>query len=88
MIFLLSQKKVILGRFLNRKAVRSIGNMNMKETKCPCCGKSNVREYDICNICNWENDPIQKGNPELKGGANEMSLKEAIHAFKNGKEVE
>ena len=62
--------------------------MNMKETKCPCCGKSNVREYDICNICNWENDPIQKGNPELKGGANEMSLKEAIHAFKNGKEVE
>lgn len=61
--------------------------MNTKEIKCPCCGKSTVSEYDICDICNWENDPIQRDNPELKGGANEMSLHEAIRAFENGKKV-
>ena len=61
--------------------------MNTKEIKCPCCGKSTVSEYDICDICNWENDPVQRENPELKGGANEMSLNEAIRAFENGKKV-
>ncbi|WP_367949783.1 CPCC family cysteine-rich protein [uncultured Ruminococcus sp.] len=38
-------------------------------------------------VCNWENDPVQLANPKLKSGANEMSLQEAIEAFKNGKEV-
>ena len=61
--------------------------MSMEEIKCPCCGKSTVSEYGICHVCNWENDLIQKENPELKGGANKMSLKEAIDAFKKGKEV-
>ena len=61
--------------------------MNTKEIKCPCCGKSTVSEYDICTVCNWENDPIHRDNPELKGGANEMSLHEAIRAFENGKKV-
>lgn len=61
--------------------------MNMEEMKCPCCGKRAVSEYDICDVCNWENDPVQLANPKLKGGANEMSLQEAIEAFKNGKEV-
>lgn len=61
--------------------------MNTKGIKCPCCGKSIVPEYDICTVCNWENDPIQLKKPDLRGGANEMSLNEAIEAFKNGKEV-
>ena len=61
--------------------------MSTKVIKCPCCGKSTVLEYDICNICNWENDPVQLEKPELRGGANEMSLNEAIDAFKKGKEV-
>ncbi|MCC2758026.1 MAG: CPCC family cysteine-rich protein [Ruminococcus sp.] len=59
----------------------------MEEMKCPCCGKRTVSEYDICDGCNWENDPVQLANPKLKSGANEMSLQEAIEAFKNGKEV-
>ena len=66
---------------------KHIAEKNIKEIKCPCCGKSRVQEYDICEICNWENDPIQMAHPELKGGANKMSLNEAIHAFQNGKEV-
>lgn len=72
---------------LSQMMEKHIGEKNMKEIKCPCCGKSRVQEYDICEICNWENDPIQMAHPELKGGANKMSLNEAIHAFQNGKEV-
>ena len=59
---------------------------NTKEMKCPCCRKSMVSEYDICEVCNWQNDPVQKIHPDLKGGANEMSLNEAIIAFRKEKE--
>ena len=62
--------------------------MSMKEIKCPCCGKSKVAEYDICDVCNWENDPVQNANPELAGGANAMSLAEARKAFQCGEAVE
>ncbi len=62
----------------------------MKETdkiKCPCCGKSLVGEYDICVVCDWENDPHQLNNPDLSGGANQMSLNQAKKAFAAGKQV-
>lgn len=55
---------------------------------CPVCGKTKVGEYDICPICNWENDPIQLDHPDLSGGANHMSLKEAQTAYQNGEPVE
>nr|DAI96285.1 MAG TPA: cysteine-rich protein [Caudoviricetes sp.] len=54
---------------------------------CPCCGKEKVREYDICSICSWENDPIQEEHPDMRGGANIMSLNEARRAYKNGSEI-
>ena len=60
--------------------------MDLTEITCPCCEKSTVSEYDICEICNWQNDPVQKMHPDLKGGANEMSLNEAISAFSREKE--
>lgn len=59
----------------------------MKEIKCPCCGKTAVREYDICPACNWENDPVQLMHPDLGGGANHMSLAEAKAAYAAGKPV-
>ena len=34
---------------------------------CPVCGKAHVDEYDICEVCNWENDPVQLVNPDLAG---------------------
>ena len=64
--------------------------MNLNETnkiKCPCCGKTAVGEYDICNVCGWENDPVQLSKPDSKGGANEMSLTEARHAYIKGIQV-
>lgn len=58
----------------------------MSEIKCPCCGKTKVGEYDICTVCNWENDPIQLANPDMRG-ANHMTLSEARDACKRGQPV-
>lgn len=47
--------------------------------ECPVCGKYKFREegdYDICPVCDWENDGLQLANPDEDGGANELSLNE------------
>lgn len=49
---------------------------------CPCCqfltlSKAPPGTYDICPVCNWEDDPVQFYDPEFKGGANEVSLSAA-----------
>lgn len=49
--------------------------------KCPVCGEyefDDMFSYDICPICGWEDDDYFEG-----GGANNMSLEEAIENFKN-----
>ncbi|MFD1739713.1 CPCC family cysteine-rich protein [Bacillus salitolerans] len=48
----------------------------MKHT-CPCCGfktLDNPFEYDICEICDWEDDPTQLDYPALELGPNNGSL--------------
>lgn len=65
--------------------------MNTRETtnmNCPVCGKAQVGEYDICPVCNWENDPIQLEHPEFGGGANHMALEEARAAYQKGKTIQ
>lgn len=62
----------------------------MNETNkipCPCCGKMMVEEYDVCDVCFWENDPVQLWKPNTRGGANVMSLNEARKAHAEGKQV-
>lgn len=64
---------------------------NSNETNkvlCPVCGKTYVEEYDICDICNWENDPVQFYKPDLPGGANKMSLNQARKAFLAGERIQ
>ena len=46
---------------------------------CPCCGYNTLDEapngtYNICDICFWEDDPVQLENPNYEGGANRVSL--------------
>lgn len=46
---------------------------------CPGCGyKTRSSEYfgsyDICPICDWEDDSVQLHNPACGGGANKISL--------------
>lgn len=70
----------------SQKMEQNIGSWNMKETNsipCPVCGHGKLDEYDICDVCGWENDPIQLEHPNLEGGANEMSLEQARKAYRN-----
>ena len=57
--------------------------MEIKQT-CPCCGYKTFNEpygsYNICPVCFWEDDLIQKEDPTYEGGANRVSL---IQAQKN-----
>ena len=58
---------------------------------CPCCGIGYVEEghqNDICDVCYWEDDPVQYRDPNYRGGANKLSLNEAKAAFfANNKKV-
>ena len=52
---------------------------------CPCCGTKTISEpgqYEICDVCNWEDDPVQSADPDYAGGANHVSLNEARTAWK------
>ena len=47
---------------------------------CPCCGNKTLEdhgEFDICNICLWEDDPLQREDPNDAMGANKISLNQA-----------
>lgn len=50
--------------------------------RCPVC-ESYIFEfdYDICPVCDWENDPLQRGDYDYAGGANKKSVNEARKAF-------
>lgn len=55
--------------------------------KCPCCGKSDVDDFDTCPVCGWANDYAQAADPDLEHGDNTMSLNEARKAWKEGREI-
>ena len=63
----------------------------MKKYKCPCCGNFTLYEkppgtYEICEVCNWEDDELQFRNPNYAGGANKLSLEDARKEYlKNNK---
>ena len=51
-----------------------------KKFACPCCGRKRLESpgnYEICDVCGWEDDPAQTQDPAFAGGANELSLQEA-----------
>lgn len=61
-----------------------------KKFKCPCCNNVTLQApppgtYEICPVCNWEDDEYQYNNPNFSGGANKLSLNEAKRIFFNNK---
>ncbi len=59
-----------------------------EKMKCPVCGKYEFEEYDdfdICEVCGWENDGYQLDHPDYMGGANTMSLNQMREGYKMGK---
>ncbi|RRB09386.1 CPCC family cysteine-rich protein [Larkinella rosea] len=59
----------------------------MTKYTCPCCGYRTMDlgpgHYEICPVCFWEDDPIQKQNPNYDGGANKVSLRAGQQNFIN-----
>ncbi len=54
---------------------------------CPCCGHLLLDEpppgmWLICEICGWEDDPVQFDDIDYAGGANRVSLRQAREFFK------
>ena len=57
---------------------------------CPCCGCLTIEwdvddpppgTYVICEVCGWEDDPLQFSEPNYRGGANQESLNECRAEF-------
>ena len=62
-------------------------NIEMDLYPCPCCGKLTLDEeppgtWLICEVCWWEDDPVQFADPGYRGGANRVSLNEARSYFR------
>lgn len=58
-----------------------------KKYRCPVCGKHYFEEigaYEICPVCGWEDDPLQRREPDFEGGANRLSLNEARKEYMEG----
>jgi len=48
-----------------------------KPTICPCCGQHHFKEpdyYETCPVCHWQDDLLQRLEPDFAGGANDLSL--------------
>lgn len=46
---------------------------------CSCCDSFTLSirgDYEICDVCGWEDDPVQSDDPTFEGGANRSSLNE------------
>jgi hypothetical protein len=81
---------VMITYFLPTDKLSYIGRYNSMQynRKCACCGNSlspYLKFFDICDVCGWEDDPIQNDDPDYDGGANHISLNEAKQAFSEGK---
>lgn len=59
--------------------------MGRKPFLCPCCKEYVFPEgpgsYQVCPICNWEDDKFQWKDPEMTGGANRLSLYQSREAY-------
>jgi hypothetical protein len=71
-------------------AVDFLGTVETPEGRrapCPCCGELTFRRgarhsYEMCEVCWWEDDGSQYQDPDLPGGANRVSLREAQQIYK------
>ena len=59
----------------------------MAKYACPCCGYLTLDQeppgtFQMCEVCMWEDDPVQFDDPDFGGGANRPSLNEARENFK------
>ncbi len=61
--------------------------MTAVKIPCPVCGKHNfsyANSFEICPICDWENEEYQMNHPNEDGGANGLSLNEYRQKWRSG----
>ena len=54
---------------------------------CPVCRQFYFEEsndYDLCPVCGWFNDILQRDNPDYTGGCNHRSLNQHREQWKKG----
>lgn len=54
---------------------------------CPVCGQYEFESrgsFEICEVCGWEDDPLQADEPDFEGGANELSLNQHKAKYEAG----
>ncbi|MDD1503503.1 CPCC family cysteine-rich protein [Lysinibacillus sp. CNPSo 3705] len=57
--------------------------MEIKPYPCPCCGYFTIYdEYDICDVCYWQQDTIGLDKPDVATGPNRVSLHQAQKNYK------
>ena len=62
----------------------------IRKVKCPCCGAETLdsaNQYEVCDKCNWEDDPAQSKNPDSIVGFNILSLNQAKAAIARGEKL-
>ena len=75
--------RLAVGALFLRKKVHE--TVDGEKYRCPCCGYFTLdepNEYDICEVCWWEDDNFQLDNPDYAGGANAISLNQARENFR------
>ena len=58
---------------------------------CPVCGKHTFEEdnyFEICPVCGWEDDGVQRDDPDLAGGANPLSLNQYREEYRKRTQAE
>jgi len=58
---------------------------------CPCCGSMSLSEeggYEICPVCDWEDDLLQRNEPDYAGGANWLSLNRSRENYRKHGKIE
>jgi hypothetical protein len=62
-----------------------MGEYKVKRGTCPCCGYiAHCGDGEHCGVCSWEGDTAQENEPDLTGGANGYSLRQAQARLREG----
>ena len=60
--------------------------ITVKGQICPVCGKYTFIEddnFEICPVCGWEDDGLQREDPDYDGGANHLSLNQYREQYRS-----
>ena len=88
----LSDAKLFWSCIEARKSTKKPTEIFVTPRSCPCCGYLTLSDWndgswELCSVCNWEDDEVQFRNPDYEGGANRKSLHQARVCF-HSKNVE